>query len=171
MKEKDWQVIFNHWLKEVYRSTGAFELKRAVNDVLPFDKVVPHQVQGLLNARHGVLALKLPDSMGLQWPFDCFSLAGVPAYVVIRFSKSFELIDIDTWMLEVKRSKRKSLTYQRACAISTNCIIYKGELANDASLRLGGSKILVSERIRRGWPIKKAFTTPLVSKEQHYSKN
>ena len=37
---------------------------------------------------------------------------------------------------------------------------YKGETAVQASLRLGGYPRLVDARVRRGWSLKKAFTTP-----------
>lgn len=42
-------------------------------------------------------------------------------------------------------------------------VAYKGETAKDASIRLGGSASLVSERIRNGWMAKKAFTTPVAA--------
>lgn len=39
---------------------------------------------------------------------------------------------------------------------------YSGETAKEASLRLGGGKNLVSQRINdSGWEIEKAFTTPV----------
>lgn len=41
-----------------------------------------------------------------------------------------------------------------------NNVSYKGEISVDASRRLGGSPQLVGCRIRLGWPIEKAFTTP-----------
>lgn len=41
---------------------------------------------------------------------------------------------------------------------------YKGELAVDAVKRLGGNPSLIAGRIKRGWSIKKAFTTPLLRK-------
>lgn len=117
-KERDWQSKFNQWLRNVHKRTGAFELKRAVNDSLPFDAVVPHQVEALQAAANGVLVYKIPDA-GYQNPFDCFCLAGVPGYVVIKYDHGFELITIDTFLLEKSRSKRKSLTASRAREIST----------------------------------------------------
>lgn len=39
-------------------------------------------------------------------------------------------------------------------------ISYKGEIATDASLRLGGTKSLVRERIKLGWDKARAFTEP-----------
>ncbi len=38
-------------------------------------------------------------------------------------------------------------------------IIYKGECAVDASVRLGGNKHLIAVRIHQGWSLKRAFTT------------
>ena len=39
-------------------------------------------------------------------------------------------------------------------------VIFNGEYATDASLRLGGSKRLVSSRIKYGWLTELAFTIP-----------
>ena len=39
-------------------------------------------------------------------------------------------------------------------------ILYKGEVAKDASIRLGGNVHLVASRIGLGWSKEKAFTTP-----------
>ncbi len=39
-------------------------------------------------------------------------------------------------------------------------VIYKGENASTASMRLVGHPRLVSSRIRKGWSLKRAFTTP-----------
>ena len=41
-----------------------------------------------------------------------------------------------------------------------NNIKYEGECAVDASFRLGGAENLVNKRVRDGWTLKKAFTTP-----------
>lgn len=43
----------------------------------------------------------------------------------------------------------------------SNIIKYKGEIAKNASIRLGGNLGLVSRRILSGWSIKKAFCTKL----------
>lgn len=40
-------------------------------------------------------------------------------------------------------------------------VIYKGEVAKDASIRLGGSSSLVSRRIKSGWDVDRAFTEPV----------
>ena len=46
-----------------------------------------------------------------------------------------------------------------------NNIKHNGEFAIDASKRLGGSKYLVSTRIRQGWSIEKAFSQPIEYKQ------
>lgn len=49
----------------------------------------------------------------------------------------------------------------------TDNIKYKGEAAVDASVRLGGNKLLVAIRIRvYGWTYERAFTTPVIKKLQ-----
>lgn len=115
--EANFNTYFNHWLKSVHKKTGAFELKQTKGNSIAFNKVVPHQVKALENAKNGVLVYKIPD-VGFQNPFDCFCLVKVPAYVVIKFKDFFCLIDIDDWTNEVKRSKRKSLTSTRAKEIA-----------------------------------------------------
>lgn len=50
--------------------------------------------------------------------------------------------------------------------IRSNSISYKGELSTTASLRLGGEKHLIIQRLRRGWSKKKAFTTPYQTKQK-----
>lgn len=114
------QTKFNHWLKEVYKQTAAFELKYTETS-LPFSNLAPHQRDALIACHHQTLVYKIPDA-GFQNPFDCVSLSRIPAYVVVRFPKSFEVISIDVWVKESEESKRRSLTYERAKQISTYSI-------------------------------------------------
>ena len=117
-KEAKFQTLFSHWTKNVFRKTACFELKQTEKDSIPFDSVVPHQVQALLNAKNSNLFFKIPDGSFSPSPFDCFNMNKVPAYVVIKYPDFFCLIDIDDWMNEVKMSPRKSLTSDRAKEIS-----------------------------------------------------
>lgn len=117
MKEKDFQKTFNHWLKAVHKQTGAFELKLCKERALPYSAVAPHQIEALLNAKHSTLVFKLPD-VGYQNPFDCFSLSGVPAFVVIKFASGVAYgIDIDDFIRQRDLSSRKSLTELEADGI------------------------------------------------------
>lgn len=117
-REANFQTTFNHWLKEVYRRTAAFELKQTSTNSLPFSAVVPHQRQALLQVRHSCLVYKIPD-VGFQNPFDTLGMCGQPAYVAIRYPKGVAIIPIDIFLLEESRSKRKSLTWERAKELST----------------------------------------------------
>lgn len=117
-REANFQTTFNHWLKAVHKKTGAFELKQTKSNALPFNAVVPHQVQALLQVKNGTLVFKIPDS-GYQNPFDCFSMSNEDAFVVIKYPDFFCLIDILDWCNEVERSDRKSLTSERAKEIAT----------------------------------------------------
>lgn len=112
------QTKFNHWVKNVFKKTAAFELKQTQTDSIPFSDVKPHQVEALEAVRNGVFVWKIPDA-GYQNPYDSFCMSNEEAYVVIFYPKSFELIPINGFLLERERSKRKSLTYERARAIST----------------------------------------------------
>lgn len=117
-REANFQTTFNHWLKNVYKKTAAFELKQTKTDSIPFSAVVPHQIASLEQVRHGTFVFKIPDA-GYQNPFDCFCMTEMPAYVVIKYPKGVVIIPIDTFVLESKRSKRRSLTWDRAKQLST----------------------------------------------------
>lgn len=51
-------------------------------------------------------------------------------------------------------------TWEEQSRNTSRNIIYKGECACDASMRLGNYPDLVGKRIRRGWNVEKAFNTP-----------
>lgn len=118
MKEKNYQTIFNHWVKNVYKHTAAFELKLCRGNSLPFSAVAPHQIEALKAVNEGGLVYKIPD-MGYQTPFDAFALFNAPAFVVIKYKDSFELITISNFLYARDKSKRKSLTYAEAKKLST----------------------------------------------------
>lgn len=53
------------------------------------------------------------------------------------------------------------VTQKEQCENKRNNIKYQGVTATEASRMLGGYEDLVSRRIRKGWSVKKAFTTQL----------
>ncbi len=117
-KEANAGLKFRAWIEKNPQISGAFELKQCT-DSLPFDAVTEHQIAALLKTKRDALLYKAPDdSRGLK-PYDYFYIRKGCAFVVIKFKRSFECIDIDTFILEKKRSQRKSLTYQRAKEISS----------------------------------------------------
>ena len=117
-READWTTDkFKPWC-EKQGKTFAFEIKYAKKDYLNFNEVKPHQVANLLKVRHETFYHKIPD-MGDKNPFDGISLTQQPAYVVIKYPTTVAIIPIDVFVLESKRSKRRSLTAERAMEIST----------------------------------------------------
>lgn len=129
-KEQQAQTYFNHWIKEIYfknHSGGfAFELKHTRDkNYINFNEIKDHQIEALLAVNGDGLVYKIDDSGYGQKPFDCIAFKKCPAYVVIFYPLSAEIIPIEGFILERERSKRKSLTYDRAKAISVMSIDYK----------------------------------------------
>lgn len=117
-REANFQIVFNHWLKNVWKQTGAFELKQTTTNSISFACVQDHQLAALENVHHGVLVYKIPD-VGYQNPFDCFCLVTEPAFIVVKFPKFFCLIEVVHWIAYQTQSSRKSLTSKEAREIST----------------------------------------------------
>lgn len=117
-KEANFTLRFRHWLKANPMPSAAFELKQCSGS-LPFSALADHQVDALLAVKSDTgLLYKAPDDSRSVKPFDLFYLRNTYAYVVIKYPRSFHIISIDTFLLEKKRSKRKSLTESRARDIS-----------------------------------------------------
>ena len=124
MKEKDFQSLFTKWIRETkYNKSTAWELKICKTNRLPFSRIEDHQINKLTEASRGCVYHKISDqSMGFK-PFDCLQICGVPAYLVVlyykpRQKKEMIWISIGRLLEEMKQSKIKSLTEQRAKEIS-----------------------------------------------------
>jgi hypothetical protein len=119
-REAQFGSLFRHWLKTVSIGSAAFELKQTQTNALPFSALQEHQIDALRSARspYGILYKAPDDSAGVK-PFDYFYLQSVPAFVVIRYPKSFHVIPVENFVAESESSKRRSLTSERAEEIST----------------------------------------------------
>lgn len=120
--EKDFQTDFGRWVHHgsaVLTSSG-FELKVTPTDSIAFTDVREHQVDALLAVKRAKLFWKIPDDSMAAKPFDCFLLVASSAWIVVMFrcrergQGEFFLIDVEVWTAERKRSKRRSLTEERA---------------------------------------------------------
>jgi len=123
-REQQFTTLFQKWVRSVYMKKKnfcafAFEIKHTGSkDYLNFNEVVEHQVNSLMAVNSQGLVYKISDS-GIGYKcFDGFCMKSCPAYVVIKYSTFFVLIDINTFVLEKSRSKRKSLTAIRAKEIA-----------------------------------------------------
>ena len=123
--EKNMQTAVNKWLRSYWqRGSAAFELKICKKQSLAFSRVLAHQLDGLLNAKHHTIVKKLSDLDPSLKPFDSFLLTKTEAYVTVlyyqpRKQKEVYFIDIDDFLEECANCKRKSLTQKRAKEIST----------------------------------------------------
>lgn len=115
--EADFQTKFGRWLQYEWKQNGAYELKLTNKKSIPFSAVKDHQVAALKKVYYGGVYYKIPDTGYDKKPFDCFYLEA-SAYVVIMFyergKKEFIMIHIMEWLKEIEKSKRKSLTENRA---------------------------------------------------------
>lgn len=115
-KEADFGIEFRRWW-ETTRMMGTFELKHTRGKPsIAFSELHDEQIViGTLAHGKGTL---LRISAGTIGSPDYIGLHDFPVYVVIRFAKAFYIISLSTLLLERDRSKRKSLTSERAEAIS-----------------------------------------------------
>lgn len=119
-RESRFGILLRHFFATGKQRTCLIEIKQTTTNSLPFDCFEPGQVEYLRAAKSpkGVL-IRNSDGYGVP---DYSYYRNEPAYVGVRFPGSFHLIDIDTFLLEQKRSKRKSLTAERAFEISTTSV-------------------------------------------------
>lgn len=116
-KEADFGLLLRHWLKANPRFSCAYELKQTKFKSIPFGCVEEHQIDWLV-AIKGPKGVLIRHQGGSGEP-DYVYLRNFPACVGIKYPSGFALIDIDTFLLEKKRTKERGLTWARAQEIST----------------------------------------------------
>jgi len=112
-------ILFRHWIKANPQFTGSYEIKDSLGKkYLPFNSVSQAQLDYAMaiHSNKGVFIRVQAVSEGMP---DYVYLRNCPAWIVIKYPKSFEIISIDSFILEKSRSKEKSLSWERAKAIST----------------------------------------------------
>jgi hypothetical protein len=125
MKEKDFSIVFRHWIKANPRFTCSIEMKDTRGkDSLPFSEVKQAQIDWALaiSSNKGVLMRTQAVSEGMP---DYVYLRNEPAYIIIKYPKQFSIITIGNFLHEKEKSKRKSLTKERAEAISVKTVKLK----------------------------------------------
>ncbi len=115
-READFSMVFRHWLRANPRFSCAFECKQTSANAIAFDALEEHQADYLraITGPKGVLI----RVQGVNGEPDYVYLRNFPASVVIKFPGVFHIISIDTFLVEKKKSLRKSLTSARAGEIS-----------------------------------------------------
>lgn len=127
--EASFTILFRHYLMaNPMPYSCAFELKDTrSNDSIPFSAAEDHQLDALLAVKWGKKGLlyKAPDDSRNIKPFDLFYLINSPGFIVIKYPSLFVIIDVETFVEEKKRSKRKSLTSSRAKEIAWRVVDLK----------------------------------------------
>ena len=124
-KEANFQTIFNSWLRNKYKKTGAYELKQTSKDSMPYTNLEEHQENWLSAVSNGTAVYKISDESSGHKPFDCFCFSNSPAFVVILYqqSKTFYLIPINNFIFyRDHKARRKSLTETEAKEISIKSV-------------------------------------------------
>lgn len=115
-RESDFGVLLRHWFKKNPRYSCSIECKQTTTDSIPFNAVEQGQIDWALaiSSPKGALVRVIGQSGEPDYIWCC----NMPAYIAMRYPKFFCLIGIETFLLEKGRSKRKSLTSERAKEVS-----------------------------------------------------
>ena len=124
MKENKFTIIFEKYIR-AKKMHGVFELKQTDIDSIPFSKVEEHQLESLIAVQHNGFLHKISDADPRRKAFDIVYTRPLVGYIAIRFPKVTCVITVNNFVFERDRSKRKSLTIERAREISTRILASK----------------------------------------------
>lgn len=120
--ESSFGIILRHWIMANAHNLidSTFETKQTKTDSIPFSALEDHQVVFSEAIKYSPKGVFIRVESGTTGCPDYIFLKYTPAFIAIYYSmyKSFVIIDIDTWNLEKQKSKRRSLTFSRACEIA-----------------------------------------------------
>lgn len=116
-KEANFGILFRNWIVSKPLPSGAYELKQTTTQAMPFSAVSDEQIANLLLAKGS--KGNFIRVQGLKGEPDYVYLRRSSAWVVIKYPQSFHVIDIEVFLAEKERSKRRSLTAHRAIELST----------------------------------------------------
>lgn len=120
-RESKSAIVLRHWLKANPQYSCSIEVKNTPTDSISFSSVEQRQLDWALAIRSdkGVL-IRVQGQSGEP---DYIYLRLTPSWVVIHYQKKgFVFISPDRFILERDTSKRKSLTWSRACEIATQSV-------------------------------------------------
>lgn len=122
-READFGLVFRTWIAKHPQVSSAWELKQTTTDSISFSCVAERQLQWLsaIHSEKGAL-IRVQGNNGEP---DYVYLRNAPAHIFIKFPKVWCAITISTWILEKERSKRKSLTVDRAKEIAVKVVSLK----------------------------------------------
>ena len=117
-KEADFSLIFRHYLRANPMPTASFELKdtRGKSSFL-MSELSENQI-GYARAIEGNKGVLMRTPAIAEGTPDYIYLRNTPAHIAIKYPTFFVIIPIRTFIFEKTRSKRRSLTAERAKEIA-----------------------------------------------------
>lgn len=128
-KEADFSILLRHYLKahplpvscplEVKDTRGAKSF--------PFSEWPQEQRDNAMSSKKNDKGNLIRISVGTTGAPDYAWYIHSPAYISIKYPIGFVIIDAETLILEISRSKRKSLTWERAKEISIRTVSLRSQ--------------------------------------------
>lgn len=115
-KEADAGIDLKHWFEKNTPETCSLEVKHTRGkDYLAFSEVKDEQIAyaSRVNSHKGAWI----RVQGVSGEPDYIWMKNEIAYIVIKYPKGTVFITVDNFIYEKEKSKRKSLTWERACEI------------------------------------------------------
>lgn len=129
MTEKDYYAKLTRYYERKALATGnscVWDAKFTRTNLIAFSCLASHQEEQMLRAQQRAFGYKIPDAGQAQKPFDGFVLTGAIAVLPIIFYRERKTmiyeVPVNNFVYERERSIRKSLTEERAEAISTTTV-------------------------------------------------
>ena len=120
-REATSSIDLKHWIEKNQKFTCGLEVKdSAGKDSIPFSVVADKQI-AYANQASGPKGAWI-RVQGVNGEQDYIWLINTPSYIVIKYPKCFCIITIGNFLFEKQKSKRKSLTLERAIQIATKII-------------------------------------------------
>lgn len=126
--EADFGIDLKKWVMNSLRfpRTTTLEIKSSRGkDNISFRELKQDQIDFALAAKISDKGKWCRISVGTTAAPDYIWLYKTYGYIIIDYPKLFCLIDVETLDMEIKRSKRKSLTVDRAKEIATQVVLHK----------------------------------------------
>lgn len=122
-QEADFSITLRHYLKANPLPVSCpLEVKDTRGkDSFPYAELKEEQINNALASKSSRGNL-IRISVGTIGAPDYSYYRNAPAYVVVKYPALFCIIDIEAFVMERDRSKRKSLTVDRAVAISIRTV-------------------------------------------------
>jgi len=120
MRESKDNTVLNQYLREkqIY---CYYELKTARGNTFAFSKIEKNQDESLPALERAGLVWKLSDEDSRRKPCDGFCTPPLPAYLIIKFGKTFCFIRYEK-IQELRATGKKSITYEEAFKLSQRLI-------------------------------------------------